>query len=135
MSSAESIENRHGVLKRLGLAAVIVAGLAACTWVKPTTEGAAVAVVPDAAAVEGCRKLGITRVSVLDRVAGVPRSYRKLEQELDTLARNSAAEMAGDTVMAASEIVDGHRTYAVYDCSERPPPGSESDGVETFPLQ
>lgn len=113
---------------------VCALAVSACTWVEPTAQGYAVEVVA-AEAVKDCRKLGTTRVSVLDRVAGMPRSYRKLEQELDTLARNSAAEMEGDHVVAVSEIVDGHRTYAVYDCRQPAQPEEPAGGAETFPLK
>ncbi|RRQ22769.1 DUF4156 domain-containing protein [Thiohalobacter thiocyanaticus] len=117
-----------------GLAAGAVLLMTGCTWVEPTDEGAQVEVV-QTDAVADCHRVGTTRVSVLDRLAGVPRSYRKLEQELDTLARNSAARMDGDRVVAETEIVDGERTYAVYDCSRPRQEEAGSDGAEVFPLR
>lgn len=108
--------------------------LSACTWVEPTPAGAQVQVVA-AEAVADCLRLGTTRVSVLDRLAGIPRSYRRLEQELDTLARNSAARMDGDRVVAESEIVEGERTYAVYDCRRPAQEQPDETGAEVFPLR
>lgn len=116
------------------LAAGAVLLMTGCTWVEPTDEGAQVEVV-QADTVADCRRLGITRVSVLNRLAGIPRSYRKLEQELDTLARNSAARMDGDRVVAETEIVDGERTYAVYDCRRPRQEEVDTGGAEVFPLR
>lgn len=126
-------EWRNGVYRWLAAGSTGLL-LSACTWVEPTDAGAGVQVV-EAAAVTDCRRLGTTRVSVLDRVAGIPRSYRKLEQELDTLARNSGARMDGDHVVAESEIVAGERTYAVYDCSRPPQDEADTGGAEVFPLR
>ncbi|MAT65051.1 MAG: hypothetical protein CMN57_05360 [Gammaproteobacteria bacterium] len=118
--------------KCLGGAACLL--LSACAWVEPTPAGAQVQVVT-AEAVTDCLRLGTTRVSVLDRLAGIPRSYRRLEQELDTLARNSAARMDGDRVVAESEIVEGERTYAVYDCRRPAQQRAGETGAEVFPLR
>jgi hypothetical protein len=56
---------------------------------------------------------------VLDKVAGVRRGYTTVAEELATLARNSAAQLGGDTVVPTSEIVDGTQTFAVYNCRGR----------------
>ena len=75
-----------------------------------------------------CRKVGSTTVSVLDKVAGIPRSYKKLSDELATLARNEAPNLGGDTVVPAGEIINGQRMFDVYDC--RP---DEQGGAVTLP--
>jgi hypothetical protein len=87
----------------------------ACAWVKPTASGAGVRVAT-AGEVKGCTEAGSTQVSVLDKVAGVRRGYTTVSEELATLARNSAAQLGGDTVVPTSEIVDGTQTFAVYKC-------------------
>ena len=123
--------------RAVSLAAVLIAGamltLAGCAWVEPTPAGEQVRVV-DAAAVADCHRLGSTRVSVLGRVLGMPRSYTRLTQELDTLARNSAARMGGDHVVAETDIVEGERSYAVYDCTRPARETGDGDGAEVFPL-
>ena len=98
--------------------AVVIAVLQACAWVKPTALGAEVRVAT-AAEVAGCSQAGSTEVSVLDKVAGVRRGYTTVSEELATLARNSAAQLGGDTVVPISEIVDGTQTFAVYKCGGR----------------
>lgn len=100
--------------------------VSACAWVKPTPRGANVKVA-EPGEVSHCRKIGTSTVSVLDRVAGVPRSYRTLSEELATLARNEAANLDADTVVAAGEIVNGQQVFDVYDCHP------DADGAMTLP--
>ncbi len=104
----------NSMLRLLGTAC-LVGGLQSCAWVKPTVSGAEVRVAT-AAEVRTCAEAGTTQVSVLDKVGGVRRGYGKVSEELATLARNSAAQLGGDTVVPTSEIVDGTQTFAVYKC-------------------
>ena len=97
------------------LCLVVLAGVPACTWVKPTEGGAKVAVM-DAAQVENCRKLGTTTTGVKHRVAGVERNREKVREELMTLGRNEAATMGGDTLVPLGPVVDGGMKFAVYRC-------------------
>jgi hypothetical protein len=39
-----------------------------------------------------------------------------VSEELENLARNHAASMNGDTIVAVSPLTSGERTYAVYRC-------------------
>ncbi len=100
--------------------------VSACDWVKPTPSGANVKVA-EPSDVSQCRKVGTSTVSVLDKIVGVPRSYRTLSEELATLARNEAANLKGDTVVPAGEIVNGQQVFDVYDCHP------DSDGAMTLP--
>lgn len=63
-----------------------------------------------------CEKLGKTQVSVAAKLGFIPRHDNAVQKDLDVLARNSAAEMDGDTVTRISEPVNGKQTYWVYDC-------------------
>lgn len=87
----------------------------ACAWVKPTERGANVKLA-EPTEVSQCRKVGTTTVSVMDKIAGVPRSYLTISEELATLARNEAPNLDGDTVVPAGEIVNGQQVFDVYDC-------------------
>lgn len=64
----------------------------------------------------GCRKIGNTTVSLLDKVGYFNRDRQKVENELSILGRNSAAEMGGDTILPISDIFQGERSFAVYRC-------------------
>ena len=102
-------------LVRIFLMCFLVAALASCTWVKVTEKGENVRVAT-AADVSACSEAGSTRVSVLDRVAGIGRSQSKMSEELAALARNSAAQLGGDTIVPVTDIEDGAQTFAIYKC-------------------
>lgn len=95
---------------------VAVLALTACTWIKPSPEGEAVRVL-GADDVGACQKLGDTTVSLLHKVAGINRSAEKVRKELETMARNSAATMGGDAVVATSPVNEGEQSFDVYECT------------------
>ncbi|AKH21938.1 DUF4156 domain-containing protein [Sedimenticola thiotaurini] len=100
----------------LSLFLLTVALLASgCSWVKPTPEGQRVRVL-NAQEVVHCRELGTTTVSLLDRIAGIERNRQTVEAELQTLARNAAADIGGDTVVPASDIINGKQRFTIYQC-------------------
>jgi hypothetical protein len=94
------------------LATALAAG---CTWVEATPEGDEVRVVPGDR-VSGCNHLGELSVYTKADVGGIDRSPNKIQQELETLARNEAATMNADTIVAVTQITNGRRTYQVYRC-------------------
>jgi len=96
----------------LVVASIAVGG---CTWVKLSPGGEKVRVL-SSAEVASCTLVGDTNVSLLARVGAVNRNEEKVQRELDALARNSAADMGGDTVVPVSEINDGKQRYSVYKC-------------------
>lgn len=90
--------------------------LGACTWVKPDPAGARVRVAYDGNA-EGCTKVGEIGVGVRDRlIPGVDRNELKVRDELESLARNEAATLDADTIVALNEPKDGEQRFAAYRC-------------------
>jgi len=119
-------------------AALTLATLTACTWVKPTGGGDAVRVAYDGN-VSGCRDAGAISVSVTDKVAFYHRPDLKVRDELETLARNQAAEIPADTIKPNSEPKDGSQQFQAYVCGriqvrqrERVPP---TDEAQTHPIK
>ena len=102
------------LLRCLGLLCLVTAACG-CSWVKPTESGARVRLAT-ASEVEACANVGTTHVSVMDKLGLVTRNQAKVAGELATLARNSAVELDGDTVVAITQVVDGAQTFAVYQC-------------------
>ena len=96
---------------------IVVPGMTACTWVEPTKEGSDVSLVK-AFNVETCRKVGTTATSVKHKVGIFTRSQEKVTEELTTLAKNKAAEMGGDSIVAQGEPVDGSMSFDIYKCGE-----------------
>jgi len=107
----------NGTMKMLAPIALAgaLAQLSACTWVKPTMSAEAVRVAYNGD-VTGCREAGQISVSVADKVAFYHRSELKVRDELETLARNQAAELPADTIKAASEPHDGAQNFTAYVC-------------------
>ena len=85
-------------------------------WVKPTEAGAKVRVAATADEVAACEQLGVATATTADHVLGLPRVADVVSGELATLARNRAAEMGGDTVVADGEIRHGTQHFTVYRC-------------------
>ena len=89
--------------------------LSSCTWVRVTSQGESVRLVQSAKAVEPCKKIGKVNTKVVSEVV-FNRDAEKVAGELADLARNEAATLGGDTIVPTSEIIDGRRSYDVYQC-------------------
>ena len=90
--------------------------LSACTWVELTPEAESVRIV-EAVHVANCKLAGTTTVTVKADVASFKRDAEKIKSELETLARNEAIRLKGDTLVAATDIQDGEQTFKVYKCN------------------
>jgi hypothetical protein len=88
----------------------------ACTWVKLTEGGDAVRLAAEGE-VSGCETKGRTHAQTTDRVLIFARSTQTVQRELESLARNEAALMGGDTVAPATPIEGGRQTFDVYLCA------------------
>lgn len=91
--------------------------LPACTWVELTPAGSSVTLVK-AFNVKSCKKVGTTTATVTNKVGVVARSEDKVTEELTTLAKNRAATMGGDSIVAQPPVVDGSMSFEVYKCAE-----------------
>jgi len=101
-------------IKSLLLVAAVLM-LMACSWVKLTPGGDKVRVLTEVE-VTSCKKLGKTTANVADKVAGLQRKEKIIEENLQVLARNSAADMGGDTIVPITPIEAGEQSFAVYRC-------------------
>ena len=99
----------------LAVAMLLVGGCA--PWVKATDVGSTVTVATFEH-VKTCKNLGKVTVAVLDKVAFIPRSEEQVSGELENMAKNSAAEMSGDTIVAVSKVTDGEQAFNVYRCGK-----------------
>ncbi len=63
-----------------------------------------------------CKVIGTTTVSVLDKILFFKRDKKAILEELEILARNSAAKLGGDTASPDSDPVAGEQNYTVYQC-------------------
>lgn len=94
---------------------LFVFSLTACAWVKVTGKGEGVRVLQSAQSLESCKKMGNVNSKVISQFI-FDRDAEKVAGELADLARNEAALMGGDTIVPVSKIIDGRRSFAVYQC-------------------
>ena len=127
------------------LLCAVLSVLAGCTWVKLEDAGAHVRVAYDGR-VDGCDKVGEVGVSVKDRIGPYDRSNLKVKDELETLARNQAASLPADTLVAIGEPRNGEQSFTAYHCgSTRParagraaapaPTRDKGEEAQTFPVR
>ncbi len=93
----------------------VISFVTSCTWVKVTSQGESVRMLQSARSLESCKKLGNVNSKVVSQEV-FDRDAEKVAGELADLARNEAALMGGDTIVPVSNIVDGRRSFAVYQC-------------------
>ncbi|MCK4704822.1 MAG: DUF4156 domain-containing protein [Gammaproteobacteria bacterium] len=91
--------------------------LPACTWIEPTKEGGEVALVKPFN-VNSCSKLGTTNVTVTYKIGILTREDEAVTEELIIAAKNRAAELGGDSIVAKAPAVEGKMSFDVYKCSK-----------------
>lgn len=102
-------------MKKISILSVL-ALLQACSWVELTPEGEQARVLTSSQTLN-CTRLGVTTVSMPDRLGIIPLNQKKVKAELENLARNSVADFKGaDSVHALGEPQDGKQTFEIYDC-------------------
>lgn len=100
---------------KFAVAGLLALYLAGCTWIDVTAQGDKVRLL-SAAEVTGCKRVGKTTVSTAAKLAGLERYEDKIQDELNTLARNSAVDLGGDTVVPVGSPVDARQVFEVYRC-------------------
>lgn len=96
------------------LAAATAIALSACTWVHMAPGASAVKVV--ASAPPGCEKRGEVAVSVADKIALYERNDLRVQEELETLARNEAPGIGADTINPLGPPTNGDQRFAAWRC-------------------
>ena len=89
-----------------------------CALVELTPGGAGVRLASPEAVVT-CTNLGRTTADVIAKVGFLPRHPDAVRDNINVTARNSAANMGADTIVPATNIVDGKQTFDVYRCLQR----------------
>jgi hypothetical protein len=98
------------------LAVLIAIAPVGCTWVALTPEAESVRVVPPEATA-ACERVGSTKARTKASVGIFPRSDEKVAEELETLARNDAPELGGNTVVAEGPVdEEGVQRFGIYAC-------------------
>jgi len=90
-----------------------VCGCADFVQLKPGAEGVNIYAVDN---VQDCVHFGSVQVSVMNKLGPVNRDPLAVENELNTLAKNSAFASGADTAIAAGPVKDGARDFNIYKC-------------------
>jgi hypothetical protein len=100
------------LLVALALSNLFITG---CATVKLSENGQKVRVLGPTE-ISTCKKLGQSNVSMTSKALGIARPIDTLTKELALIARNSAADMGGDTIVPLTVINDGKQSFVVYKC-------------------
>lgn len=103
-------------LRNALVAALVVAVLGGCTWVKMDPGAKRVRVIDSAADVSACARAGEIGVSVQHKVGLYRRGDLKVRDELETLARNEAIGLNADAVQPLGEPANGEQRFAALRC-------------------
>ncbi|MCE3269335.1 MAG: hypothetical protein K0R49_1587 [Burkholderiales bacterium] len=103
-------------MKKYMISLCIVLLATGCSFVSLDSQARDITVLEDANLVKDCKSLGDTNVSLWSK-AETFQSRTKVESQFDTLARNQAATMGGNTVVPHSQTIKGQRKYSVYNCA------------------
>ncbi|WP_324778658.1 DUF4156 domain-containing protein [Thiobacillus sedimenti] len=79
-------------------------------------KGSEQVAVAEANAVDQCKRVGTTTVSVLAEVGFISRGVANVDANLLQLARNEAVSQGGDTIVPGARPEIGKRTFAIYKC-------------------
>jgi hypothetical protein len=96
---------------------VLALGIGACTWVPMEKGAAGVRVLAMGASTAGCTKLGEIEGNVTDRVAVYQRNPLRVQEELETMARNEAVGLGANTVVPAEPAHDGRQRFLAWRCA------------------
>ena len=86
-----------------------------CTWVPLTDEGENVRI-RQASAAADCQKIATVSAKTADRVVIFARSDRKVREELESLARNEAADKGGNAIVPIGTMANGRQSFDVFRC-------------------
>lgn len=101
-------------MRLITLAASTLLFASGCTWVHMAPGASAVRVVTGTPT--GCEQRGEVEVSVKESIAFYDRNPMRVRDELETLARNEAPGLGGDTVQPLDGYEDGNQRFAVWRC-------------------
>jgi len=90
--------------------------VSACTWVQLESSGTQVRVVASDEPLTHCAFKGEITTTVTNRVAGIERNSIKVADELETLARNEAADLGANVIQPQGQPVAGEQRFTAHHC-------------------
>ena len=109
---------RYSAMRFLLISTLLLA-TTACTWVPIESSGKTVRVLAPGAVPAGCLTKGEVVVTVKSKVGFYNRNPLRVQEELETLARNEAPSAGANAVQAAAPPTDGSQRFAAFQCPPR----------------
>lgn len=101
---------------RLLMIVAVTLSASACTWVTLSEAGKNVRIVT-ADQVSQCQKVGNVSAKTRYHLVGdTERDRKKVQTELDTLARNEASKLQANALVAEGPAVEGQQNFSAYAC-------------------
>ncbi len=104
---------------RLLLLSAAILATSACTWVPIEPVGKSVRVLPAGPVPTGCIDKGEVVVTVKSKVGFYNRNPLRVQEELETLARNEAPSASANAVQASGLPADGSQRFKAFQCPPR----------------
>jgi hypothetical protein len=104
---------------RLLLLSALTLSATACTWVPIEPQGKAVRVLPAGPVASGCVNKGEVVVTVKSKVGLYNRNPLRVQEELETLARNEAPSASANAVQAVGQPAEGSQRFLAFQCPPR----------------
>ncbi|KAF1013433.1 MAG: hypothetical protein GAK31_03582 [Stenotrophomonas maltophilia] len=104
---------------RVLLLSALMLSATACTWVPIEPVGKTVRVLPAGPAPAGCINKGEVAVTVKSKVGFYNRNPLRVQEELETLARNEAPSAGANAVQADGTVADGSQRFNAFQCPPR----------------
>lgn len=99
------------------LFSTLLLSLNACTWVELNEQGKAVRLT-QYEHIQACQKIGNVTAKTRAEILGAQRSAEKIHIELTRLAKNEAAKLGANTIVAKHAELNGEQAFDAYQCSQ-----------------
>ncbi|QRN42932.1 DUF4156 domain-containing protein [Xanthomonas oryzae pv. oryzae] len=106
-------------MRVLMLSVLVATTTAACTWVPIEQSGKSVQVLPAGPCSGGMSAAGEVVVTVKSKVGFYNRNPLRVQEELETLARNEAPGANANAVQAQGQPADGSQRFNAFRCPPR----------------
>ncbi|HHW4678749.1 MAG TPA: DUF4156 domain-containing protein [Xylella sp.] len=106
-------------MRILIFALLVVTVIPACTWVPIESTGKTVRVLPRGPVPADCQSQGEIMVSVKNKIGFYTRNPLRVQDELETLARNEAPSINANTIQASGLPMDGNQRFVAFRCGVR----------------
>lgn len=104
---------------RVLLLSLLTLSATACTWVPIEPVGKTVRVLPAGPVPSACQAKGEVVVTVKSKVGFYNRNPLRVQEELETLARNEAPSAGANAVQASGQPAEGSQRFLAFQCPPR----------------